>query len=354
MSQYPQIDLADLKTMSIADRSSKVSVADFGSALPYLPLTPSETEGEGGGVPTAGRNDNSGGPTAAPLLQSQPATVRELLESLPNILAGRWLRTLCERVAAARKSGKPVAVSMGAHVIKCGLSPVLIDLMTRGIITSLSMNGAGAIHDSEIAMFGCTSEDVVDGMHTGLFGMARETADFLNGCASVAAREGLGFGECLGKSLVELDAPHSEVSLLASAYRCKIPVTVHVCIGCDIVHMHPSADGAAIGEASLRDFRILTAALSDLGGGGVLMNLGSAVVLPEVILKALTTVINLGSDLSGMTGFNLDFVQHYRSNQQVVARVKEIGGDGLSLTGHHELMIPLIAAGIREAMASCR
>jgi hypothetical protein len=210
------------------------------------------------------------------------------------------------------------------------------------------MNGAGGIHDSEIARFGKTSEDVVDGMRNGMFGMAFETAEFLNTAAKIATDGSFGFGETLGRGLIDENAPYNDLSLLASAYKYNIPVTVHVSIGCDIVHMHPSADGAAIGMASMTDYRILTEAMKNLGGGGVRLYIGSAVVLPEVLLKAITTLINLGYDMKGMVGVNLDFVQHYRSNQQVVARVREIGGEGISLTGHHEIMIPLIAAGVVE------
>ncbi|MCE5324534.1 hypothetical protein LLG46_14640 [bacterium] len=313
-SKYPVVDPSNLRTMSICDRKSKVDVADF--AEPHSP----------------------------------GAGVAQFFESLPNIFAGRWIRTVIERIVAAHRAGKPVVITMGAHVIKCGLSPMLCDLMRRGIITAIGMNGAGAIHDSEITRFGVTSEDVVDGMHTGMFGMAVETADFLNGSAKIANDEELGFGEALGRGLVEMNAPNKSVSLLATAYECNVPITIHACIGCDIVHMHPSADGSAIGTASLRDFRILTEAMRNLGGGGVLANLGSAVVLPEVALKAITMLINMGCDMAGMTGVNLDFVQHYRSNQQIVARVREIGGEGISLTGHHELMIPLIAAGVVEKL----
>ena len=313
-SKYPEIDLTNLKRTSIRERKSKVAVGDF--AAPHQ----------------VGSN------------------VSSFIESLPAVLAGNGIRTVIERIVRARAAGKPVVVAMGAHVIKCGLSPILIDLMRRGVITALAFNGAGAIHDSEIARFGATSEDVVDGMRTGTFGMASETAEFLNEGAAVARAEQLGFGEAMGRSLVEMDAPHRNVSLLAAAYECNVPLSVHVAIGCDIVHMHPGADGGAIGEASLRDFRILTQAMTHLGGGGVLLNLGSAVLLPEVALKAITSLINLGRDMSGMTGVNLDFVQHYRSNQQIVARVREIGGEGISLTGHHELMIPLIAAGVIERL----
>ena len=300
--------------MSIADRKSKVSANDFAA------------------VHEAG------------------SSVSAFIDSLPDILAGRWVRTVMDRIVEARRRGKPCAVAMGAHVIKCGLSPIVIDLMRRGIITSLSMNGAGAIHDAEIAFYGETSEDVVEGMRTGMFGMATETAGFVNGCARAARDQQLGFGEALGKAVIDDGAKYRNMSLLAAAYECGVPLTIHACVGCDIVHMHDSAEGAAIGDASMRDYRILTHALKDIGDGGVLLNIGSAVVLPEVILKAITTLINLGFSMKGMTGVNLDFVQHYRSNQQVVARVREIGGEGISLTRHHELMIPLIAAGVIERL----
>lgn len=313
-SKYESIQLSGLKTISISERKSKVDLADFA------------------GLHTPG------------------GSVASFLDSLPNIFAGKWIRTVVERTASARAAGKPVVVSMGAHVIKCGLSPIVCDLIHRGVITALAVNGAGVIHDSEVAFYGKTSEDVVEGMRNGLFGMARETADFVNDGAKTAVENGWGFGESLGKLIAESDAPNKNMSILAAAYECDVPMTVHVCVGCDIVHMHPGADGASIGEASLTDFRILTAAMKELGGGGVLMNWGSAVVLPEVVLKAITTLVNLGHDMSGMTGVNLDFVQHYRSNQQIVARIREIGGEGYSLTGHHEIMIPLIAAGVMEQM----
>lgn len=311
-SRYPGIDLSSLKTLPISQRRSKVHVRDF-----CVPLQ-------------AG------------------ARVDALIDSLPNILAGKTIRTLIDRIAAAHRQGRAVVTAMGAHVIKCGLSPILCDMMRRGIITALALNGAGGIHDTEIALFGETSEDVAEGLRTGMFGMARETADFLNEGAVVARDQSLGYGEALGRALTERAVPNQSVSLLATAYQCGIPATIHVSIGSDIVHMHPGADGAAIGAASLTDFRILTEAMGELGRGGVLMNLGSAVVLPEVLLKAITMLVNLGRDLSGVTGFNLDFVQHYRSNQQVVSRIAEVGGEGLSLTGHHEIVIPLIAAGVLD------
>ena len=315
-SKHPRIDLQRLKTMSISDRKSKVNVEQF--AAPHR----------------AG------------------ASVGQFLDHLPDILAGRSVREVIEAIADAHTHRKPVVAAMGAHVIKCGLSPIIVDLLRRRLITAIALNGAGAIHDAEIALFGETSEDVVDTMRTGMFGMARETADFLNDAAQTAQNQDLGFGEALGKALVEANATHRRVSLLAAAYESDIPATVHVSIGSDIVHMHPTADGAAIGAASMTDFRILTQAMTGIHEGGVLMNIGSAVVLPEVILKALNTIVNLGQDVGGMIGVNLDFIQHYRSNQQVVSRVRELGGAGISLTGHHELMIPLIAAGVIERLGN--
>jgi deoxyhypusine synthase len=315
-SRYPQIDISNLKTESIQTRNSKVRVEDFAHPL------------------------DSG------------ASFSDFIESLPDIFAGKFIRQVIQRIVDAKTSGKPVVFAMGAHVIKCGLSPVVIDLIRRGVITCVALNGAGTIHDSEIAFWGRTSEDVVEGMHTGLFGMAKETAGFINESAVIAHTQQSGLGETIGKRILENGAEYADKSILAAAYECGVPVTVHVCVGCDIVHMHPNADGEAIGDASLRDFRILTQVLSDIGNGGVLMNVGSAVVLPEVILKAVTTLINLGYDMKGIFGVNLDFMQQYRSNQQVVARIKEIGGDGIALTGHHEIMIPLIAAGISQKLVN--
>ncbi|MCC6446405.1 MAG: hypothetical protein IT210_23510 [Armatimonadetes bacterium] len=314
-SRYPLIDVSGLRTQPIAERASKVRVEDFAAA------------------PAPGM------------------AMADFWKRLPRIFAGNDLREIVRAAAQARRRRRAVVWAMGAHVIKCGLSPVVIELMRAGVITCIAMNGAGAIHDSEIALFGATSEDVPSGMKSGMFGMVQETAAFLNDSARLAASGDTGFGESLGKRLQEEEAPCREASLLARAYGMHIPVTVHVGIGTDIVHMHPGADGAAVGEASLRDYRILTAAMRDLGNGGVLFNVGSAVILPEILLKAMTILQNLGCDLSGFLGVNLDFIQHYRSNQQVVSRVGTVGGRGISLTGHHEIMLPLIASGILDALA---
>ena len=271
-------------------------------------------------------------------------TVRDWLGALPDLLAARDLLEVARRVAAARRNDRAVVWAMGAHVIKVGLTPVLVDLMERGIVTAVAVNGASAVHDSEIALWGRTSEDVDRALADGSFGMAAETAEVVNGAALTAREEGLGFGEALGRAL--RNAPHADQSLFASADRLGIPVTVHVALGTDIVHMHPGADGAAIGEASLRDFRVLTAAMAGLSDGGVLFNVGSAVLLPEVLLKAMAILAN-GGKLRAFTGVNLDFVQLYRPTAQVVRRVGALGGEGFALTGHHEIMIPLLATAIR-------
>lgn len=315
MSRYPEFDLRQVTTQPFAERASKVRVEDF--AKPPYP----------------GRS------------------FAEFLGSLPNILAGPEIAAIALAVVTARRNGRSVVASLGGHVVKTGLAPVLIDLMDRGFVTCVAVNGALAIHDAEIALFGITSEDVVSGLQAGTFGMARETAAFYNGTVRDGVAAEMGIGEALGKALCETGAPYCHASLLASAYRLCVPVTVHVAIGTDIVHMHPDADGKAFGEGSLRDFRILTQQMAGLAGGGVLMNLGSAVVLPEVLLKAVALLRNRDPErFTDFLGVNFDFIQQYRSNQQVVNRVKSIGGRGIALTGHHEIMIPLLAQAIVDAV----
>lgn len=316
MSRYPEFDLNGVRTQSVTERKSKVRVVDFaGSPRPGISFI-------------------------------------DFLKGLPNILAGPELSQIATEVVTARKNNRAVVVSLGGHVVKTGLAPVLISLMERGLITCLAVNGALAIHDAEIALFGVTSEDVVSGLNTGTFGMAAETAAFYNDTIREGVHKGEGIGECLGRALIEQNADYAADSLLASAYQLNVPITVHIALGTDIVHCHPNADGAALGEGTLRDFRILTQQMQNLAGGGVLMNLGSAVVLPEVLLKAVALLRN--RDPQGFTDFlgvNFDFIQHYRSNQQVVSRVKSIGGRGIALTGHHEIMIPLLAQAIVEQWA---
>ncbi len=275
-------------------------------------------------------------------------TFRAYLDSLPNHLAVQSLRDIVAAVLEARRRGKPVILGMGAHVIKVGLSPILVDLLERGLVTAAAMNGAGAVHDFELAWAGFTSEDVEAQLVEGHFGMAEETGRFINEAVMEGVRAGLGFGRALGERLLAAQPPHISQSLLAACARLDLPCTVHVALGTDIVHMHPSCDGAAVGEATQRDFRLLAAVVADLGDGGVYLNVGSAVLLPEVFLKALTLARNLGHRVRDFVTANLDFIQHYRPTENVVRRPVAQGGRGYALTGHHELLVPLLAAALIE------
>jgi len=284
---------------------------------------------------------------------ARPVTPRmaELLEALPRILAGLDLRTAVDATASAARAGRPVVAMIGGHVIKTGCGPLLIQLMEARVLAAVAMNGAAAIHDYELARFGRTSEDVAASLGAGTFGMAAETSRDMNAATARAAREGLGLGEALGADLLEREAPHRSSSVLAEAARRGLPVTVHVALGTDILHQHASADGAAIGEATLRDFRILAGRLEDFHGG-VALNIGSAVILPEVFLKAFSVAANLGADLTGITTVNFDFIRHYRPRTNVVERPTAEGrGRGLELVGHHEILLPLFVAGVLAAMS---
>jgi hypothetical protein len=265
---------------------------------------------------------------------------------LPGILAADDLRAVAAAVRAARERGRPVIAGMGGHVIKTGLAPVLIDLMERGMITALAMNGSCIVHDFEIAVNGGTSEDVDASLGAGAFGAAAETGKFLNEAAAEGAASGLGLGEAVGRKLHSIAPPHASNSLLYTAYELRVPATVHVAIGNDITHIHPNADGGAIGAASHQDFRLLCTLVGQLGGGGVYLNLGSAVVLPEAFLKAVTVVRNLGIPLDGLVTASFDFIQHYRPLMNVVRRPTAGIGRGYAITGHHEILIPLLAAAI--------
>jgi hypothetical protein len=267
------------------------------------------------------------------------------LASLPDMLAAADLRAVVAAMNAARTGGRGIVWGLGAHVIKTGLSPVLIDLMERGFVSAIAMNGAGLIHDFEVAVSGSTSEDVEAVLGQGQFGMAEETGRDLNQAITDGARRGLGLGQAVVAWLGERPPPHAGSSLLAAAGRLAVPVTVHVGIGTDIIHMHPSASGEAIGAASLRDFRYFTSFVSRLAGG-VYLNCGSAVMLPEVFLKAVSLVRNRGISLEGLTTVNLDFVRMYRPETNVVRRPVAGVGKGYSITGHHELLIPLLAAAL--------
>jgi hypothetical protein len=271
------------------------------------------------------------------------------MEGLPDLLAARDLKEIVERIARAAKDGKTIVLAMGAHAIKVGLNPVILDLMDRGVITGIAMNGAGIIHDAELAMVGRTSEDVAAVLGAGGFGMAEETGRFLNGAITEGAREGWGLGRSVGAMLVREQFPHNTLSILARAYEAGIPVTVHVAMGTDIIHCHPDADGASTGKTSHMDFRIFAGLVATLEGG-VFLNLGSAVILPEVFLKALSLVRNLGYEVREFTTVNMDFLRHYRPMTNVVSRPTMEGGKGYALVGHHEIMFPLLAAGVIEAL----
>jgi hypothetical protein len=269
----------------------------------------------------------------------------DFLDGLPDVLAVKVLRELAAAIVQAHAENHPVVVAAGAHVVKVGLAPVLIGMMEEGTISALALTGAGAIHDWEIAAIGATSEDVGRGLHEGRYGMADETGRALNDAAKEAAASGLGFGEMLGRRIVEAALPQRASSLLARGFELDIPVTVHVAIGSDTVHQHPSADGAAIGAATFTDFRKLVTIVSSLSGG-VWINLGSAVQLPEVFLKAVSLAENLGHELSGFATANLDMLRHYRTDENVLRRPTLGKGRSFSLTGHHELNVPLLAAAV--------
>jgi hypothetical protein len=307
------LDFSNLQTYSVHDRHSKVTVDDF----------------------------------AAPMAAGM--RVSELLAGLPGQLAGREFPELVQRILAARREERPVIAGMGAHVIKVGLNPVLIGLMRRGIITALALNGAGIVHDAEIAMAGRTSEEVADVLGSGAFGAARETGEFLNAAIARGAERDTGLGRAVGEMLLERNFPYNEYSLLAQARKMDIPVTVHVAVGTDIIHIHPSADGAATGKASHHDFRVFCGLVSGMAGG-VYLNIGSAVLLPEIFLKALTVARNLGYTVDDLTTANFDFIRHYRPATNVVHRPTLEGGRGYNFTGHHELMVPLLAAALLDGL----
>jgi hypothetical protein len=316
MSKYSKrpLNFAGFKTVPLRERGGKVNIADFAS------------------VYRAGSG------------------VAGWLDSLPRILAGNSFRAVVDALAAARKRQRAIIWGLGGHVIKCGLAPVVIDLMRRGYVTVFALNGAAAIHDFEIALAGQTSEDVEAVLPDGRFGSAEETGRDMNRAIAEGDREGLGMGEALGRWLSSAgDLVAGDSSLLLQAYRQGTPVTVHVAIGTDTPHTHPAADAAAIGSASHRDFRLLSAYIADLNDGGVYLNVGSAVVLPEVFLKAVSAVRNLGHPLANFTTADFDFLPHYRPRVNVVERPHAgSGGAGYAITGHHELMIPLLAAALIE------
>lgn len=308
---YEEFDLSGVKTYPLGSRESKVSVAQF--AKPY-------EQGSGLGA---------------------------WLDGLPALLAARDFKAVVGAVLAARRAERPIIWGLGAHILKTGLSPVLVDLMARGFVSAIATNGAGIIHDFEIALAGATSEDVDATLGAGKFGMAEETATDLNRAITNGAANGLGLGQAVGKYLDAKRPPFASISIAATAWRLGIPLTAHVAIGTDIIHMHPQASGAAIGETSLRDFRYFVSSVARLEGG-VYLNCGSAVVLPEVFLKAVSIARNDGRSLDGLTTVNIDFLRQYRPLTNVVSRPTAGTGKGYSLTGHHEILIPLLAAALIE------
>lgn len=310
-SDFSPIPLDGLNTYSLADRKSKVSREDF--AKPW----------------------------------QKGKSFAEFLDTLPDVLASRDLKAVIDASAAAHKKQKVILFSMGAHVIKVGLTPIIIDLLAQNVVTAIAVNGAGIIHDFELAFSGKTSEDVAAALGDGSFGMARETCEHLGDAIRLAAQENIGLGEAVGRYINQNGFPYADQSLLAAAERLKKPATVHVAIGTDIIHMHPSFEPEAAGKATHHDFRLFAAIVAELSQG-VYFNIGSAVIMPEIFLKAVSLVRNLGHSVSDLTTVNMDFIRHYRPMTNVVNRPTAGCGRGINLVGHHEIMLPLIAAGILE------
>lgn len=275
---------------------------------------------------------------------------REFYDSLPDFLAAAQLRAVAQAIVEARRRRKPVLWMFGAHLIKVGLSPLLLDLLKRKVVTGLAMNGAGVIHDFELAFMGSTSEDVDAALADGSFGMAEETHRMINGAITAGAKKGWGLGQSVGRMIRAKKLPYRNLSLLAACDTLGVPATVHVAIGTDIIHQHASADGAAIGKTSMEDFRRLTGVVSTLGGGGVVVNTGSAVMLPEVFLKTVSMARNLGHPVKDFTAANFDMIRHYRPSENVLRRPTLLGGKAVHITGHHELMVPLLHRAVTELL----
>jgi Arginine dihydrolase ArgZ-like, C-terminal, Rossmann fold len=303
------LDLGEVRTYPLASRPSVVSVDDFARSV------------------------------------EETASLRDFLASLPSILAVKSLRAVASQMRRARELRKPIIWGIGGHVIKTGLAPLIIDLMNRGFVTAIAGNGSVLVHDAEIAMVGSTSEDVDLALGSGAYGAAEETGNLLNQAATNGAQTGIGLGEAMGQALLALSPKHREHSLLCASYQARVPFTAHLTIGGDTVHFHPQANGAALGEVSHTDFRLLSEIVRRMNGGGVYLNVGSAVVLPEVFLKCVSLVRNLGHELTDITTANFDFIQSYRPLTNVVRRpTAEGAGHGYSIIGHHELTIPFLAA----------
>lgn len=311
MKKYKPVDLGKIRTYSAKKRATKVDLNSFA------------------GLPAKG------------------TAFKKFYDSLPRFLAANSLREAVEAVVTAYKKKRPVVLGMGAHVIKVGLNPLIIDLMKKGVVSCVALNGAGSIHDFEIATLGSTSEDVGEGLETGTFGMVEETMRDMNvGMAESGYQDIKGMGKLLGEKLIEMKSPHQDLSIMANGCKLDLPVTVHAAIGTDTIHMSGYVDPKMLGEASFTDFRLLCSVLCDLEGG-VYLNIGSAVILPEVFLKALTVARNLGHRVKNFTTVNLDMIQHYRPRQNVLTRP---GGKAYALTGHHEIMVPLLHQAIIESL----
>ncbi|MDI6744409.1 MAG: hypothetical protein QMD07_03415 [Thermodesulfovibrionales bacterium] len=313
MKKYKPVSLKKIRTYALSERKSKVEIAL----------------------------------TAA--LHKAGQSFSDFIHNLPGILAVKDFRAVVMAIVNARKRKKPVILGMGAHPIKVGLSPLIIDLMNRRIITAIATNGACIVHDFELSFMGKTSEDVAEELCKGTFGMAKETGKYINKAINTGVKNGYGIGKSLGEMIQNAKFKYKDMSIFGAAYRLGIPATVHIAIGTDIIHMHPQANGASIGKGSLRDFKLFTSVVSDLEGG-VYINLGSAVIMPEVFLKALTIARNLGSKVENITTVNMDFIQHYRPHQNVVKRPTLQKGCSYALTGHHEIMFPLLAAAVIEGI----
>lgn len=313
-AHYEQIDLSKVKTYSIKERKNLVKIKDFAKLIP------------------------------------QKATFKQFINSLPDILIGANLKNLIQTINQAYNQKKVILWAFGAHVIKCGLSPIIIELMKKGVISAVALNGAGIIHDFEIALIGETSEDVSESLLDGSFGMAFETGNFINAAIIDGAKHDIGIGMAVGKMISTQKLKYRQYSILYHGFELNIPVTVHVAIGTDIIHQHPDVSGEAIGKGSMIDFRIFSNQVANLGNGGVFLNIGSAVIIPEIFLKALTIARNLGYEVEDFTTANFDMFPHYRPMTNVVKRPVLKGGRGYSFIGHHEIMIPLLAFGILEGI----
>lgn len=311
--KFEPLDFSKIRTYPLADRANKVALEDFA------------------GIPGKG------------------GSFRSFFEKLPRFLAVRDLQKVVAAIATAVRDGRPVLLMMGAHPIKCGLNPVLVDAMRRGIVSAVAFNGAGAIHDFETAYQGETSEDVQRGLDDGSFGMVDETPRLMNRALAEGVTNGLGAGEALGRAIAQGKFPNRHLSILYTGFACDTPVTAHIAIGTDIIHQHPTTSGAVLGEATYRDFQRLAAVIARLEGG-VVLNIGSAVIMPEVFLKALTIARNLGHKVERFTTATFDMIRQYRPAENVVRRPTHLGGQGFYLVGHHEIMVPLLFAAVSEQL----